>query len=412
MPQPKTLLLLLLTHLTTTTAISPPSLHPRQSPPEKGLHDLFLAAGKSYFGTATETTNLPDPLYQSILSSGEFGQITPENSQKWESLQPTSSTFTFAAADQIVSLATQNNQILRCHTLVWHSQLPSFVKTTAWTPSSLTALLKSHISNVMGHYKGKCTHWDVVNEALNEDGSFRPSIFLEVLGPGYIPLSFQFAAQADPEAKLYYNDFNLEISPPKAAGAVKIVKLVQDAKQKIDGVGFQGHLTVGQLPPLANLTATLRQYTELGVEVAFTELDIAHPTLPSTEQGREQQGVDYVTVTKACLAVEKCVGITVWQFTDRYSWVEGTFPGTGEACLFTRDYERKSAYFALKKFLEGVVGRNGTAGNGTAGKGGSLNLTAAGVVPVRSEGERVGAFGLGSMVLVVFSAFWMVMEAL
>jgi endo-1,4-beta-xylanase len=223
----------------------------------------------------------------------------------------------------------------------------------------------------MTHYAGQCYAWDVVNEALNEDGTFRESVFFTTLGSAYIPLSFRIAASVDPSTKLYYNDFNLETSAAKADGAVKIVKLIQDAGVKIDGVGFQAHLNVGQTPSRQELAATLKRFAALGVEVAYTELDIAHPSLPASDADREQQAKDYVAAVGSCLDVEACVGVTVWQFTDKYSWVPSTFPGKGDACLYTADYKKKPAYDAVLELLRGAAAAAGGAGSGSGSGSGN-----------------------------------------
>jgi endo-1,4-beta-xylanase len=234
----------------------------------------------------------------------------------------------------------------------------------------------------MTHYAGQCYAWDVVNEALNEDGTLRESVFLTTLGDAYLPLSFAIAAAADPATKLYYNDFNLETAPAKAAGALQIVQLIQTAGERIDGVGFQAHLNVGQTPTRAELAALLGRFAALGVEVAYTELDVAHTRLPASAADRAQQAVDYVAAVGSCLDVEACVGVTVWQFTDRYSWVPGTFPGKGEACLYDERYGKKPAYEAVLGLLREAAAAAG-AGNGGGGGGN----TTKGVGPSASLGS-------------------------
>ncbi|KAL1838489.1 hypothetical protein VTJ49DRAFT_2627 [Mycothermus thermophilus] len=370
----------------------------------EGLHALMMSAGKEYFGTATETDNFGDESYQAILAyQGEFGMITPENSQKWEVTEPRRNHFVYTNADAVSEKAQDNGHLLRCHTLTWHSQLPSFVSSGSWNTTTLTSVLTTHITNVMTHFKGQCYAWDVVNEALNEDGSYRESVFYEVLGDEYIPLSFKTAAEADPDAKLYYNDFNLETSSKKADGAERIVKLVQESGARIDGVGFQAHLIVGQTPSRQTLAALLSRFARLGVEVAWTELDIAHDFSSSSSNGSstanatqlEQQAQDYVSVVGACLDEPKCVGVTVWQFTDKYSWVPSTFPGRGEPCLWTADYKKKPAYDAVSRLLReaaanntGVTTTSTTAlpspsssqGAGVTTRGGSRGGLLAGVV--------------------------------
>ena len=357
----------------------------------EGLHSLMVAAGKLYFGTAMETNNFNDAAYQAIASNkNEFGMFTPENSQKWEVTEPTQNKFSFTQADSIAEKVQSNGQLFRCHTLTWHSQLPSFgkpalptstlitslpnpqkpVRNGTWTPETLTAVLTAHITTVMQHYAGQCYAWDVVNEALNEDGTLRPSVFLTTLGPSYIPLSFTIASQADPSAKLYYNDFNLETTPSKTAGALALARTILAAGAPLHGIGFQAHLTVGQTPPRNTLATILAQFAALGLEVAYTELDIAHaaPALPADAAANARQADDYVAVVGSCLDVSACVGVTVWQFTDRYSWVPGTFPGKGEACLWTEGMRPKVAYEGVVRLLRGAVGGGG--GNSSRGGGG------------------------------------------
>ncbi|KAK0652837.1 glycoside hydrolase family 10 protein [Cercophora newfieldiana] len=323
-------------------------------PQQQGLHQLFVAAGKLFFGTAIETNNFNDTAYLAIANNRqEFGMYVPENSQKWEEIQPAPATFDFAAPDAVLARARQNGQMFRCHTLTWHSQLPAFVANGTWTRDTLAAVIVAHITNVMTHYRGLCYAWDVVNEALNDNGTFRDSVFFRTLGTDFIPLSFAAASRADPAARLYYNDFNLETSPPKAAAAVRIVQLVQALNIPIHGLGFQAHFRVGLTPNVTSLVATQNLFTSLGLEVSFSELDIAHLSLPPNASSIARQSQDYVTVVQACLAVPKCVGITLWQFTDKYSWIPSTFPGLGDACLYTADFEKKPAYEAVRRYLEG-----------------------------------------------------------
>ncbi|KAB5576060.1 glycoside hydrolase superfamily [Coniochaeta sp. 2T2.1] len=260
--------------------------------------------------------------------------------------------------------------MLRCHTLDRHSQLPAFVQNGTWTRATLTAAIQSHITNVVSHFKGQCYSWDVVNEALNENGTFRNDVFFQVLGSDFIPISFAAAAAADPDAKLYYNDFNLETSRSKADGAVRIVQLLQAAKVRIDGLGFQAHLDVGRTPNRTSLETTLNRFTSLGLEVAYTELDVAHTKLPANASALQQQARDYVSVVGSCLAVAKCVGIVVWEFTDKYSWIPSTFPGKGDACLYDANYTRKAAWTSVSSLLAAAAattvppGTNGTTGGG------------------------------------------------
>lgn len=218
----------------------------------------------------------------------------------------------------------------------------------------------------MGHYKDQCYSWDVVNEALNEDGTYRDSVFYKVLGDSYIPIAFQAAAAADPNAKLYYNDYNIEGTGSKQQAAVKIVQLVKDAGAKIDGVGMQAHLIVGSIPSQTSLESAMESYLSAGVtEVAFTELDIRFSSLPPSDSGLQQQASDYATITKACLAIYACVGITVWDYTDKYSWIPSVFDGAGAALPWDENLSEKPAYSAVSSVLQAAA----TQGSGATSIG-------------------------------------------
>jgi len=211
--------------------------------------------------------------------------------------------------------------------------------------------METHINNVMGHYKGQCYAWDVLNEAVNDDGAWRDSVFLRTFGTDYFPLSFNLAKKADPDTKLYYNDYNLEYNGAKTNKVVELVDIVQKAGAPIDGVGFQGHLIVGSTPSRANLATTLRRFTSKGVEVAYTELDIRHSSMPPSSSAQVTQGNDYANVVGSCLDVQGCVGVTVWSFTDKYSWIPSTFPGTGDALIYDSQMRKKAAWTSVSSVL-------------------------------------------------------------
>ncbi|KAL3489685.1 endo-1,4-beta-xylanase precursor, partial [Aspergillus germanicus] len=313
-----------------------------------GLHEAAIAAGLEYFGSATDNGELSDAPYLVQLSNtDDFGQITPGNSQKWDSTEPSQGTFSFTRGDVIADLAEDNGQLLRCHTLVWHQQLPSWVTSGSWTNATLTAVLQNHITNVVTHYRGRCAHWDVVNEALNEDGTYRTNIFYTTIGEAYLPIAFAAAAAADPSAKLYYNDYNLEYGGNKAAGARRIVQLIQNAGVKIDGVGLQAHFGVGTVPSRSSLASILNSFIALGVEVAYTEADV-RILLPTTASTLAQQATDFRNLVGSCVdTVPGCVGFTIWDWTDKYSWVPSVFDGYGAALPWDENFVKKPAYDGL-----------------------------------------------------------------
>ncbi|KAF2198010.1 putative endo-1,4-beta-xylanase [Delitschia confertaspora ATCC 74209] len=311
-----------------------------------GLNTRAVAAGKAYFGSATDNGELTDTAYAAGLNNtADFGQITPGNSMKWDSIEPSRGVFSYAKGDVIANLAKANGQKLRCHTLVWHSQLPSWVSNGNFDNATLIEIMTNHITNEVSHFKGQCYHWDVVNEALNEDGTFRESVFYKTVGPAYIPLAFAAAAAADPAAKLYYNDYNIESAGLKSTGAQNIVKLVQQYGAHIDGVGMQAHFIVGSTPSQAAQEANMKAFVDLGMEVAITELDI-RATTPISDADVAKQVVDYGNTVRACKAVERCVGVTIWDWTDKYSWIPSVFSGQGSALPWDGDLKKKDAVYS------------------------------------------------------------------
>lgn len=298
-----------------------------------------------------------------------------------------------------------------------------------WTRDTLTAAIQTHISNVVGHYAGSCYSWDVVNEALNDgNGTFRNSVFFTTLGTDFIPISFRAAAAADPNAKLYYNDFSLEFNSDKTNAALDIVRLVQNSSARIDGVGFQGHMTVGGTPSMQSLMTVFNRFISLGVEVAITELDI-RMTLPSNDSLVAQQARDYMSVVGACLALPKCVGLVVWQFSDKYSWVPSTFQGTGDACLYDQNFSKKPAWTSVSAQLAAAAATakpSGVASTGMvrptstgAAAGMAMPTGAAGAVPtgLSSSGtvqvagsDKMGA-SMGASVLAAVVGAWMLLFA-
>lgn len=313
---------------------------------------LWVLAAKhgKFFGSATDTSSLDDPPYQKILDR-EFNQTTPGNMMKWYATEPQRGVFDFARAEQFMALAKRDNQIVRGHTLVWHSQLAPWVEAGKFSPAELRQILRNHVLRVAGHFKGRVVAWDVVNEAFNDDGTYRDSVFYRTLGPGYIADALRWAHQADPKAKLYLNDYNTEGIGPKSDAYYTLIKSLKAQGVPIHGMGIQGHLALQYGFP-STLQANIQRFADLGVEVAITELDI-RMQLPVTDEKLTKQATWYGDVTKACLAVRRCAGVTLWDFSDKYSWIPSTFPGEGAAHPWNEDFDPKPAYFAIRQALAG-----------------------------------------------------------
>ncbi|MFI7687680.1 endo-1,4-beta-xylanase [Nonomuraea sp. NPDC049655] len=284
----------------------------------------------------------------------EFNSVTPENAMKWVNVEPEQNVHTWAKADAVVSFAEENKQTVRGHTLVWHGGLPTWVSDGSLSDEKLRDALKQHIQTTVKRYAGRVAVWDVVNEVLAEDGTLRQSIWLKRLGPGYIADSFRWAHDADPTAKLYINDFNAEWNNRKRDGLYKLVQDLQDQKVPIDGVGFQTHAMIADpLPatlPLTQLKNTLQLFAELNVDVAVTELDV-RLKLPVDASKLAAQGEVYRRAAEACLAVARCVSLTMWSLTDKYSWVPSGVPGWGAAHPLDEKLAKKPAYLQLRSGL-------------------------------------------------------------
>ncbi|KAL4898784.1 endo-1,4-beta-xylanase [Aspergillus ambiguus] len=297
-----------------------------------------------YFGTFSDPKYLTDNTYTAILGNiSEFGSITPGNSMKWDTTEPSSNSFSFDTADQIVNFAAQHNQTIRGHTLVWYSQLPQWVSDIT-DKDELLSVMNNHITSEISHYKGKNVgHWDVVNEPFDDSGQYRDSVFYNLLGVDYIATAFRTARAADPTAKLYLNEYNNDYGV-KADAFYSLAKNLTDSGVPIDGVGIQGHHILGSIT--TGFQSRMQDLADLGLEVAITELDIRIKS-PTTEDDLEQQAKDYAYVTDACLAVDGCVGVTVASFTDKYSWVPTTFEGYDDACPWDKHLQKKPAYTGI-----------------------------------------------------------------
>jgi endo-1,4-beta-xylanase len=289
-----------------------------------------------------------DATYRQLVAQ-EFDSVTPENVMKWGPLEPERGQYNFAPADELVRFAREHRQKVRGHTLVWHNQLPTWLTSGTWTAAELRAILRQHIFTVAGHFRGKIWAWDVVNEAVDDNGNLRDTIFLRTLGPGYIADAFRWAHRADPRAILFYNDYNIEGINRKSD---RVYQLVQDLKAQgvpIHGVGVQGHLST-DFPFPNNMLQNLRRFAALRLDTAVTEADVRH-TLPTTPAKVNAQAQGFSLMLQSCLLVRSCISYTLWGFTDKYNWVPGAFQGQGEATPFDVNFNPKPAYDTMRRDL-------------------------------------------------------------
>jgi endo-1,4-beta-xylanase len=315
------------------------------------LRTLAEAKGK-YFGSDM-TGNLLSNSTVTTLDAQQFDMITPGNEMKWDTTEPSNGSFNFGPGDQIVSFAKSHNDRVRGHNLVWHSQLPSWVSSLPL--NQVQSAMETHITTEVTHYKGQIYAWDVVNEPFNDDGTLRQDVFYNAMGSGYIADALRTAHAADPNAKLYLNDYNIEGENAKSNAMYSLVQSLKSQGVPIDGVGLESHFILGQVP--SSMLANMQRFAALGVNVAVTELD-DRIQLPASSANLQQQASDFSTVVSDCMQVSACPGVTQWAVGDADSWIPGTFSGFGAATMFDQNYQPKPAFTAAQNALGGGGGGN------------------------------------------------------
>jgi endo-1,4-beta-xylanase len=329
-------------------------------------------AGVFRIGAAVGVNQLADTSIDGVLVTRQFNSISPENLLKWESVEPRPNEFNFGPADRFVAFGERNGMQIIGHTLVWHSQTPRWVfqdpNGAPVSRDTLLARMRSHIVAVMGRYKGRIHGWDVVNEALNEDGTLRQSPWLRIIGEDYIARAFRFAHEVDPAAELYYNDFDLDYAP-KRAGAVRLVQALIAQGVPVSGVGLQGHYKL-ERPTLAEVDSTIAAFARLGVKVNITELDV--DILPRAAKDGAEVGIRipyqaaldpyrdslpaavqdalakrYADLFRIYLSHREAISrVTFWGVTDRATWLNN-YPMPGRSnypLLFDRRGQPKPAF--------------------------------------------------------------------
>jgi endo-1,4-beta-xylanase len=333
------------------------------------LKDAF--ANKFYIGTAMNAEQImgTDTATVEVIKAN-FNAIVAENCMKSALIQPEEGKFDFELADKFVEFGEKNNMYITGHTLIWHSQVPNWLFVDSLgndvSPEVLTERMKTHIFTVMGRYKGKIKGWDVVNEAVEDNGSYRNSKFFQILGEDFIKLAFQFAHEADPDAELYYNDYSMAI-PSKRDGVVAMVKKLQEQGVKIDGIGMQGHVSIDG-PTIEEFEKSIEAFAALGVKVMITELDMTVLKMPDPSVGAEVSAsfeykqelnpyVDglpdsintiyeqrYLDFFKLFLKhQDKITRVTLWGVNDSNSWKNDwpIFGRTDYCLLFDRQNQAK-----------------------------------------------------------------------
>jgi endo-1,4-beta-xylanase len=345
--------------------------------PEAGLKDAFADA--FLMGTALNRGQIlgaePDML---ALVAQQFNAVTAENVMKWEKIHPEEDRFDWTAPDALVDLASAHGMQVAGHVLVWHQQTPDWVfEGAGGKPASreqLLARMERHIDTVVRRYRGRVQCWEVVNEALNDDGSLRRTPWLEIIGEDYIRRAFEYAQRADPEACLYYNDYNL-YKPAKRDGAIRLAKGLLEQGIPVSGIGLQGHYGLGHPENLQDFADTLAAVGALGLEAYITEFDLSVLPFPD-EQSRsadlsvnlelreqlnpyadglpaeveQRQRERWVALFRILLEHQDIVArVTFWGVSDGQNW-KNDWPMRGRTdypLLFDRQNRPKPAYYEI-----------------------------------------------------------------
>lgn len=325
----------------------------------EGLKDYYAPDDYFYMGVAISPSFIDNQEKVNLIKR-HFNSLTADNDMKWSNLQTTEGTFTFANADKIVTFAQANGMKVRGHCLLWHNQIPAWIFMDGSADASKELVLqrlRAHITTVVNHFKGKVYAWDVVNEAIDDGSSvYRASKWYTICGEDYIIEAFEAARAADPDAKLFYNDY----SAINLVKRDKIYTLLEKLKNQdlVDGMGLQGHWNI-EYPSVDLITAAFDKYKSLGLELQVTEFDVSvytsnsDPESTYTAELAQKQAVAYARFFYIFQTYKNHItGITFWGLADNYTWLDN-FPIAGRKnypFLFGMNYEPKLAYFSVIDF--------------------------------------------------------------
>jgi endo-1,4-beta-xylanase len=318
----------------------------------RGVADLR----KLHVGAAAQPALLANPDYARVLAE-QFNQLTPENAMKWKFIHPTPDRFDFEPADQLVEFAAKHNMRIKGHALLWHESLPDSTKDLP--ADQLRQAVREHIRAVVARYKGKVYAWDVVNEAIGDSEALRPSVLLYKLGPDFIADAFRTAHEADPAAKLIYNDYGTEGLGPKSDRQCALLRNLLVAKVPVHEVGLQMHVTAQKPPNADHIAVNVRRLTALGLRVNISEMDVSLVEAPGDWPTKLRfQATIYKQVIATCTRIKGFEGVTFWGFTDKHTWIDWRnkqkgIDGEARPLLFDAGYQPKPAFQAVREALMG-----------------------------------------------------------
>jgi len=324
-----------------TTPTAPSGTSGMEAEPLRGAAG---ASGK-LVGAAVKSSLLSDARYAGVLGR-HFNYLTAEFEMKWDAIERTRGSSDFGAGDAIVAFGQTRGMQIKGHALIWHGSVPGWL---AGLPAvDFRAAFDNHIRSVADHFRGRVVAWDVVNEAIADDGpGLRDTVFRQKLGDQYIAEAFRLARQADPHALLFYNDYGGEGLTAKSDRIYSLVQSLRAQGVPIDGVCLQMHVNATSPPTEANIAANIRRLVALGLSVNISEMDVRIRDLPGTTQARlDVQKSVYHSIVGVCAAEPRCDGVTFWGFTDAYSWIDAQY-GADDPLIFDEQYAVKPAYYGV-----------------------------------------------------------------
>lgn len=326
----------------------PPAVHDTiWVPPSTALRSLprYLPVGASVKRIPFDA----DSTYRNALATYYSAVVGEDaNSLKFGPVHPGASTYNWVLAEALYSFAAAHGQQMHGNAIVWDQSVPTWVTTANYTKPQLMAVLKDHITTLLTHFAGRVPVYALVNEAVDWNGTLRPMLWLNVIGPEYIDSSFVWAHRADPAAKLYLNDYNIENNATKGDSLLALAVRLKAKGVPIDGIGYQMHLFPAPSPAVTatSMRLAMAKAAAAGFTVYVSELDKMIPDTASAAT-KAAQAVWYRDVMDACLASGRCAGVTSWGLSDKYSWVPAAWPGYGRALPFDSAYHPKAAYDSL-----------------------------------------------------------------
>jgi endo-1,4-beta-xylanase len=320
------------------------------------LTNYSSRSGVPAFGVAVGSiaaNQFSDSGYTNALQKYGYKIIVPENEMKMKYTEPNQpGVFDFTLMDQIVDFAQAHNLQVQGLPLVWHNQLPTWLTSGSFTRTQLITIMKNHIETVMSRYKGKITTWEVVNEAIGEDGTMRKSIWYTGIGPDYIDLAFRFAHEVDPNAKLMYNDNTNEALVGKSDAVYNLVKGLRQRKVPVSIVGLQSHFVLGSYTPsLQDMSTNIARLAALGVEANITEIDVSIGSYPGSAAQLSAQADMYKSAAIACFNAPNCKEFVTWGVLDKYSYSYLSSQGKDAPDLLDNNYLPKPAYWAIAPYV-------------------------------------------------------------